>query len=184
MKRLICILATVSCFAHPVFADTMSYTYTSKITENGVERSEESYYINGIDSTVDITIGSDLIKMGSVVKSFSEPAYIQTGSSSAMLPLRAVASSIAAIKNGSAINVEWDSGRKSAHITFDNNTVAFTADSNVMVLNGKPYAMENNAKAEIRNNQLFVPLRALGQALNVNVAWNNANKTVTLSNKA
>ena len=50
-----------------------------------------------------------------------------------------------------------------------------------MKINNIEFEMENNAKAEIKNDRFFIPFRALAKALNVNVSQDNKTKTATYS---
>ncbi len=52
-----------------------------------------------------------------------------------------------------------------------------------MIVNGKSIVMENGVKAEITDGRMFVPFRALGNALGVNVDWDADTKTAIYKNK-
>ena len=43
--------------------------------------------------------------------------------------------------------------------------------------------MENNVKAEIKDGRMYIPFRALGKALDVNVTWEAETKTAIYSLK-
>ena len=46
-----------------------------------------------------------------------------------------------------------------------------------MTINNNPQIMENGVKAEIKDSRMFIPFRALGRALGVQVDWNAETKT-------
>lgn len=183
MKRILSLIMAVSCLSVPVFAsDTIIKNYSNTVIENGSVKYEEnySYNSNNDNKKVEIVIGKDMIKTGNVIKGCGAASYIQTGSGSAMLPLRAVSVAVAGIEQGSTVSVSWDFDSKSAHINYKNNDIVFKSNSNETLINNEKYEIDNGAVTEIKNNQLFVPLRALCKALDVSVEWDNSSKTVTL----
>ncbi|MBQ9605179.1 MAG: copper amine oxidase N-terminal domain-containing protein, partial [Firmicutes bacterium] len=55
--------------------------------------------------------------------------------------------------------------------------IQFQAGSNIMVVDGTSIPMENGVVAEITDSRMFVPFRALGQALGVPVDWDAETRT-------
>lgn len=184
MKRILSLMMAVNFLSVPVFAsDTIIRNYSNTVIENGSVKYEENYSYNSDNDgskNVEIIIGEDIIKTGNIIKGCGVASYIQTDSGSAMLPLRAVSAAVAGIEQGVNVNVSWDSNSKSAHINYKNNDIVFKSNSSEMFINNKKYEIDNGAFAEIKDKQLFVPLRALCKALDVKVEWDAQSKTVTL----
>lgn len=80
-------------------------------------------------------------------------------------------------------NIVWDTIAKTAIIAFEGKNVKFTAGSDIMIIDGKPQTMENGIKAEITDGRMFVPFRALGNALDVSVEWDANMKTAIYKSK-
>ncbi len=183
MKRILFVLLAVNCFSSTVFAnDIVIKNYSNTVIEDGNIVYQDNYSYNSNDDAekVEIVIGEDIIRIGNVTKGCGTASYIQSDTNSAMIPLRAVSTAVAGIEQGSSINVSWDSESKSACINFNDKKIVFKSNSNEMTINDEKYSMDNGATAEIKDEQLFVPLRALSKALDVNVSWDNVSKTVTL----
>ena len=51
-----------------------------------------------------------------------------------------------------------------------------------MIVNGKQIQMDNGVNAEIKDNRMYIPFRALGNALGVKVDWDAESKTAIFSN--
>ncbi len=46
-----------------------------------------------------------------------------------------------------------------------------------MYIDGNAVKLENSAKAELKNGRMYIPFRALGNALGVNVSWDDSSRT-------
>lgn len=46
-----------------------------------------------------------------------------------------------------------------------------------MIVDGTPVTMDNGVKAEITDGRMYIPFRALGEALGVEVDWDANTKT-------
>ncbi len=106
--------------------------------------------------------------------------YIQESSSSTMVPLRFVTVAAGGENAADADNsdiVEWNAVTKTAVIKLDNKTISFTAGSGKININGTESVMENGVCAEIKNGRMFIPFRALGNAIGVDVDWEASTKT-------
>ncbi len=151
--------------------------------EEGIETSEEEKVLTG---DVKVTIGSSVITVGDEEFVVDAAPYIQPGSNSTLVPLRFAA---VAISGGDVENapdssiITWYPDTKTAAIDTGDRTVSFTAGSDIMDIDGIPYTMDNGVKAEITGGRMFIPMRALGEALNVNVYWDSENKTALFSGK-
>ena len=97
-----------------------------------------------------------------------------------MVPLRFVTVALTGYdvdsKEGNSI-ITWDAVNKKAIIEFMNNKIVFTANSNVFEVNGVEKNIENGVVAEIVNSRMFVPFRAIGEALGVDVDWDSTTKS-------
>lgn len=149
-------------------------TTTDKTTETTTEATTEETKTNGseLENKVIVQIGSnDICVNGQKVK-IDHPAYIQTSSSSTMIPLRAVSQGVI----GNEECVSYDANTKTAIIKFENKELRFQTGSNTAYINGKAVNMPNGVKAEIKNSRMFVPYRFLGEALGAKVSWNAEDK--------
>ena len=104
--------------------------------------------------------------------SFDSPPVIAEGR--IIVPVRAIADALGA-------DVSWDNKTKTAEISAENFSVSFTIGENIMFLNGDK--REIDVPAQIIGNRTLVPLRALSEALGLNVLWEEDTKTVYLSKK-
>ncbi len=139
-----------------------------------------------LDGKVEVTIGSNTIKMDGKEVAMDTAAYIQTASNSTMVPLRFVALAIgvdqAAVEDAdNTSKITWDANNKVATILYaagnGQKIIQFQANSPVMVIDGTAITMENGVKAEIVDGRMFVPFRALGTALGVPVSWDAETRT-------
>lgn len=154
--------------------------------KNGIKYSNTTTSTTG-DTTKDIkvTIGSTEVKIGDDSYEIDAAPYIQSTSSSILVPLRFVT---VAILGGDVDNandssiVEWDAEYKNANVYYNGKTIQFKADSNTMIIAEGVMVddivnMDNDVKAEIKDGKMYVPFRALGKALGVNVDWDADTKT-------
>jgi hypothetical protein len=145
-----------------------------------------------LDSVVEVTIGESTIKMdGEDVKMDVAP-YIQASSNSTMVPLRFVSLAIGVDTDNAnsaddSSKVMWDANSKTATVLYaagnGQKIIQFTAGSNIMVIDGTSIPMENGVVAEITDSRMFVPFRALGQALGVPVTWDADTRTAIYNQK-
>lgn len=151
--------------------------YIDVVTETGT-----------LDKVVKVTIGEKTIVVDGQNYDMDVAPYIQTESSSTMVPLRFVMIALGVdsenVGNFDESNkVSFDANTKTATIFYaagtNMTTIQFTAGSNTMVVNGAAIPMENGVKAEIVDGRMFVPFRAIGTAINVNVGWDADTRTAT-----
>ena len=88
------------------------------------------------------------------------------------VPLRNIAEAI-------DCTVEWDGNEKAAYAKKDGNSVKFVIGSTEYSVNGRAYSFD--VPAEIYNDRTYIPLRAAGETLGADVAYNPANKNIYLS---
>ena len=149
--------------------------YVNVITEPGT-----------FDQVVKVSVGEKTILLGDQAIDMDVAPYIQASSNSTMVPLRFVSVALG-VDTANASNAD-----QSSKIAFDTNTktttiyygagtgqkiIQFQAGSNIMTVDGTRIPMEFGVKAEIKDGRMFVPFRALGQALGVTVDWDADTRT-------
>lgn len=161
---------------------------TEETTDNADEETEttteESVVL--ISDDVKVTIGIKSVVIGNESYEIDAAPYIQASSNSTLVPLRFVALAIAGgdVENADSSNsIKWDAVTKTASITYGGSIIEFAAGSDTMLIDGRAQTMDNGVKAEITDGRMFVPFRALGNALGVDVEWNAASRTATYSVK-
>lgn len=141
-----------------------------------------------LDNVVKVTIGEKTILIDNESQEMDVAPYIQSTSNSTMVPLRFVSVALG-VDNANVANpdesskVSFDPNTKTATIYYGAGTsqkiIQFTAGSNIMKVDGSEIPMEYGVVAEIKDERMFVPFRALGTALGVNVAWDADTRTAT-----
>lgn len=139
-----------------------------------------------LDGKVEVTIGESNMKVDGNEIAMDAAAYIQPSSNSTMVPLRFVSVALG-VDSANVANADdsskilWDATSKSATIMYaagsSQKIVKFTAGSPIMTIDGTDVTMENGVVAEIKDGRMYVPFRALGQALGVPVSWNADTRT-------
>lgn len=145
-------------------------------TANGTSTTTEKPVIT---KDVEVTIGEYVVKIGTDDYTVDAAPYIQAATNSTLVPLRVVSLAIMGGDVANADNseaIKWDNNTKTATILAGNKVIQFTAGSEIMVVDLKTMAMDNNAKAELNNGRMYVPFRSLGKALGVEVEWDGTNK--------
>lgn len=129
------------------------------------------------NQTAVFKINSTSVKTGNSLIEIDEAPFINDNTT--LLPLRAVSQTLSIF--GSEFRVSWNSANKKATVIFDSNTVEFTADSKIYTINGTSYTM-NGSVPIIKNGRIFIPLRVLANAMNLNIEWNAETREVTIKN--
>ncbi len=163
-----------------------SSVVTATTTESVTEESSEETTQSAISNVVKATIGDKKIVIGDKTYTIDAAPYIQPSSNSTLVPLRFVALAICGEdveKADTSSNVKWDAETKTATVSAGSKVIKFTAGSDTMIVDGKSIVMDNGVKAEISNNRMFIPFRALGQALGVSVDWDADTKTAVYNIK-
>lgn len=155
---------------------------TTNTTESFTETTTENTSIKTANN-IKVQIGSNKIQIDDKKETIDVAPYIQSSTNSTMVPLRFTSLAILNddVNNSSNNKILWDPINKTATIKAYDTTISFKNNSNIMKINNIEFEMENNAKAEIKNDRFFIPFRALAKALNVNVSWDNKTKTATYS---
>lgn len=92
-----------------------------------------------------------------------------------MVPLRAIFEALGA-------DVNWDQASQTVTSSKDNITIRLTIDSNTMYVNGNTVLLDTPAC--VVNERTLVPVRAISEAFNTTVDWNNGTRTVIISSKS
>ena len=146
-------------------------TATTTVTESSTETTTEA--VENDMNTVEIQIGSKIMKVNGKPVEIDAAPYIQLSTSSSMVPLRAVSEAL----YGGEDTVKWDAVSKTVTITYKGNVIKFKIGSDIMNINGSEKPIANNVKAEIKDSRTFIPFRALGEALSADVSWDANTKT-------
>ena len=156
---------------------TTSETTTEATTAEEYEVSDGEEVIS--DDVV-VSIGKNVVVIGEDEYTMDAVPYIQASSNSTMVPLRFVAIAVSGgnVENADNSNiVEWDAVTKTATINAGGNAIEFTEGRETMTVNGRSIPMDNGVKAEIRDGRMYIPFRALGEALGVDVEWDAGTRT-------
>jgi len=170
----------------PVFDNNEGYKfadYIKVITETGT-----------LDEVVKVSIGSSTCLINDVATEMDVAPYIQAASGSTMVPLRFVSLALGIDSVESAdesSKVQWAPNTKTVTIFYAAGTsitpIQFMAGSNEMSVGGTKIPMISPSGqpvvAEITDSRMFVPFRALGDALGVKVTWDDATRTAIYNQK-
>jgi len=170
--------------ASGAFDTTETYKYASYLTI--------TTNTGTLDEVVKVTKDQKTILINDESKDMDVAPYIQSTTNSMMVPLRFVSLALGVDTNGvddadNSSKVSWDANSKTATIFYaagnGQKLIQFTAGSSTMVVDGTSIPMANGAVAEIRDGRMFVPFRALGQALGVPVSWDQDTFTAIYNQK-
>lgn len=156
---------------------------TETTTKTNIEKnSETTTEFKNITNKVEVSIGSRVMVVNEKNQIIDVAPYIQAGTSSTLIPLRAVSIALADGYNGNgSVNiVSWNGESKTAIINYKNSVIEFTAGSNVMKVNGENKAFTGGIP-EISGSRMFVPFRVLGEELGVSVDWIAESKTAVFN---
>lgn len=92
-----------------------------------------------------------------------------------LVPLRGVFESLGA-------KVDWDSKAKKVTASKNDDTLTLNVGSKLAYKNSNPVQLD--AATQIQKGQVLVPLRFVSQSLGAKVNWEQATRTVTISNQA
>ncbi|KAF6579026.1 TolC family protein [Paenibacillus sp. EKM212P] len=92
-----------------------------------------------------------------------------------LVPLRGVFESLGA-------KVDWDSKAKKVTASKNDDTLTLNVGSKLAYKNSNPVQLD--AATQIQKGQVLVPLRFVSQSLGAKVNWDQATRTVTISNQA
>ncbi len=132
------------------------------------------WYIDGTDERkfYKLDLDSDLITVqidGNYVDFDQSPVIIDGRT---LVPLRAIFEVLGA-------TVEWNGDTKTVTSKKGSTSISLSIDSNTMYKNGKAVTLD--VPSQLINDSTLVPVRAIAEAFNCNVNWNNDTKTVTIA---
>jgi len=144
------------------------------------------------DDVVTVTIDDSTCTVNGEAYDMGVAPYIQTtpDGGSTLVPLRFVSIALGVDSESlddpdASQRVVWNQGTKTVTLYYGQGTgqkiVQFTAGSNNMVVDGNPIPMDYGVVAEIKDDRMFVPFRALGSALGIKVTWDDTTRTATYS---
>lgn len=120
----------------------------------------------GVQSLAEeITIRLDDVKVDCPV-----PARIENGRT--MVPMRAIFEAF-------GMNVTWNNELRSVTATKNDDTIIMTVGEAVLVKNGKETALD--VAPYIAENTTLIPVRAVAEALNATVEWNDEKRRVEIT---
>jgi len=117
-----------------------------------------------------LIVGSNSILLDNDKITYDVAPYISNDY--VLVPLRAVSDIFDA-------QINWDQFTSTASIISDGNVALFKADSNFMKYNNIVKSIPKSA--EITNNRMYVPLRAVIEALKAKVEWISDTKTIVIT---
>lgn len=162
---------------------TSTTTETTTLSENTENTTEATTTDSNTDKNqISVQIGSKTAYVNGAEVEIDVAPYIQSSSNSTMVPLRFVTVALLKGSNENADTsdiIKWDPITKTVTITDNGITAAFTAGNEYITVNGIKEAIPNNAKAEIKDNRMFIPFRALGNVLGASVEWDADTRTAT-----
>lgn len=132
------------------------------------------WYIDGTDERKfhKLDLDSDLITVqidGNYVDFDQSPVIIDGRT---LVPLRAIFEALGA-------TVEWNGDTKTVTSKKGSTSISLSIDSNTMYKNGKAVTLD--VPSQLINDSTLVPVRAIAEAFNCSVNWNNDTKTVTIA---
>ena len=128
-----------------------------------------------------ITIGDTKYQLNGADMEMDAEPFIDENDRT-MLPVRVVANALGI----SDADIAWDNETKTASFTRpDGKVVSCTVGSNIIKIGDEE--IEIDTAPVIRNDRIYLPMRALFNAFNVSddhIIWDGVNKTVTVTKKA
>ncbi len=134
---------------------------------NMLSSSDNSSYF----SEMELTIGSNVLTVDGEKKEMDTAPEVKDGST--MLPVRAIAETAGA-------EVSWDQSTMTATITgSEGSEISCTIGSDTIQVNGQSANL--NTAPYVKDGRTYMPVRAVSEALNMDVEWNQETKTVSLT---
>lgn len=171
-----------------------SYSAPSRIEISGVQVYSQENAVSGI-AKMEIKLNSDVIFEGDYVniagtipsatvfkignkyyvasgvqKEAIEAPYIKNGYT--MLPVRALADAL-------GLSSSWNNDNKTATFANKNRIATVKLGDSEMIVNGIVFKL--SVPAEIKSGATMIELRSLATAFGVDISWDNAQKTATVT---
>lgn len=135
----------------------------------------DGVFVNS-DSPLSLLVFSDLggvkVKLNTEYLTFDQSPTIINGRT--MVPLRKIFEEIGA-------NVTWNGTDQSINAKKDNTTIKMQINNNIMTINQKQVTLD--VTPQIIGGRTLVPVRAISEAFDIVVDWNNYCNTVSLYTK-
>ncbi len=137
-------------------------------------------------SDVKVTAGSNKLTVGNTSYEMNARPYIQADSDSLLVPLRYISVALGGNDISDADDnalIQWDAYNKTAILYVGEGTVSFKVGSSTMMIGNRAVEMDNGVKAEIKEGRMYIPFRALGQALDIDVTWDADTRSAIYASK-
>ena len=128
-------------------------------------------FINVVDqSQYDEKLQEIKVKLNGKNIAFDQPPIIENGRT--LVPLRAIFEALGA-------SVDWDNDTQTVTSAKDDTNIKLTINDKTMYVNGVSKTLDVPAK--LLNGRTLVPVRAVSEAFDCKVDWENASNTVIIT---
>ncbi len=165
---------------------TTSSSSSSDSTENDETEEADSSSSDAASAAkkteISVQIGSTVVLIDGEEYTMDAAPYIQTETSSTLVPLRFVTTALYGgdVENADESDIiSWNAETKTASVTAGGSVIEFTAGSSQIVKDGETSEIANGVKTEITDGRMYIPFRALGEALGAEVNWDAETKTAS-----
>lgn len=173
-KQLICravaLAAIAVCALSPITADALTSEpndlFYQELTQMVNSRDNSNYF-----GVAKLTLGSDILTIDGVEMQMDAPSAAKNGRT--MLPLQAAAA---------VVGAEADFDPQTGIITLTTSygsTLCCTISEDALSVDG--ISRELDVSAYVEDGQVYLPLRATAEALEMKVDWENETATVTIT---
>ncbi|MGW8958280.1 stalk domain-containing protein [Paenibacillus sp. NPDC055715] len=118
-------------------------------------------------------VGNIKVIINGVTQQYTQAPVVSQNTT--LVPLRGVFESLGA-------QVDWNSKAKKVTASKNEDTLTLNVGSKLAYKNSAPVQLD--VATQIQKGQVFVPLRFVSQSLGAKVNWDQATRTVTISNQA
>lgn len=139
-------------------------TETTTVTATAASEYKQT---KSTENIIKVQAGSDIMTVNNSKVYLDASPYINNGAM--YVPLRALSSAL----NG--CQIYYDPVSKSAFIAYNNDIIKFTAWDKTAYKNARTIIL--SSPAQIKNGRMFVPFRAVGDAFELEVLYENDTKT-------
>lgn len=142
------------------------YCPAGSFAEKVCQKKGNSYLTDAsADTTIPVIYNGERISFGAYGQN---PTIVN---SRTMVPLRSIFEAMGA-------DVQWDNATRTASGQRGSTDVSITIGSNVLYVNGRAVGLDSPAC--IINNRTMVPVRAIAEAFQADVDWDNPSRTVII----
>ena len=75
--------------------------------------------------------------------------------------------------------VDWDAENQTAYIVYNDNMVEIAIDADIIHVNGE--AVTIDTPSQLLDGRTMIPLRAVAEGLGLSVSFDNATRTITIT---